>query len=467
MNIAFITCYLKTPLFLAISKMLCRERDDINVFWVSSSRKWTKYLTENGVLPDSICQVNAKSRIEGHDRKEAEILISKAEQKNNVSSNFIISSDRVVSEWKVQESREYLLYSTKMLSDFYREKDIKFIFGEATALHEVLSAFLAKTLGILFLKPHTVRIPNARFAFFEGYLEQCVVKRNRELTSQDENKIKEELSKVINKSQKPSYFYKNNKRHGFFSPNVWKKAVMKLPEAVIEPKYNASSKTLSYHLIKENKLAVPLKIALLKASSPFVKPCKKEKYVLFTLHKQPEASIDVLAQKCSNQVEIIRQLSLSVPSNTKIYVKEHSNAMGERALGFYNKIRKIPGVKLIDPYEDSHKLVKNAELVLTVSGTIAYEALLFGVPSITLSPMFFNNGRGCVFSSHDPDILTQKILDIEEVSDGEAIEVVKEVYINSYPGSVDDVVNDPDCLSEINVQNVTKAFLGVMENERR
>ena len=62
-------------------------------------------------------------------------------------------------------------------------------------------------------------------------------------------------------------------------------------------------------------------------------------------------------------------------------MKEHSVALNTRPRAFYRELRRIPAVRLISPFADNFKLISGADLVVTVTGTAAYEASLLGQPA--------------------------------------------------------------------------------------
>ena len=103
--------------------------------------------------------------------------------------------------------------------------------------------------------------------------------------------------------------------------------------------------------------------------NPFERALPKERYVLYTLHHQPEASIDVFGSLNSNQASLIDSVSRLLPATHKLWVKEHKGAIGDRSLAWLRRIKKLPNVRLVDPFEDVLTLIRNADLVVTVSGT--------------------------------------------------------------------------------------------------
>lgn len=121
------------------------------------------------------------------------------------------------------------------------------------------------------------------------------------------------------------------------------------------------------------------------------KAIKNEKYIYLPLHQEPERSLLIDAPFYTNQIELIRHVAKSIPINYLLYVKEHptqGKARGWRSVSDYKQILEIPNVKLIDPLVSSVDLIKNSDLVITVSGTASFEALIYDKPSI----MFANYG---------------------------------------------------------------------------
>ena len=69
----------------------------------------------------------------------------------------------------------------------------------------------------------------------------------------------------------------------------------------------------------------------------------------------------VYARFYLNQISVIENLSKSIPVGYKIYVKEHPSMIGRRNRDYYNQIKILPNVKLIDPFIDSNILLKNLD----------------------------------------------------------------------------------------------------------
>ena len=75
----------------------------------------------------------------------------------------------------------------------------------------------------------------------------------------------------------------------------------------------------------------------------------------------------------------------------KVIVKEHPMMKGIRPLSFYKEISKMAGVRLVSHELSSFKLIKGSRLVITITGTAAFEAYLLAIPSFTIVEAFFSN----------------------------------------------------------------------------
>jgi Capsule polysaccharide biosynthesis protein len=116
----------------------------------------------------------------------------------------------------------------------------------------------------------------------------------------------------------------------------------------------------------------------------------KLRYVFFPLHTEPEVSLLVYGRPYINQIEIIRMIAMSLPINTFMIVKEHPWMVGKRSLAAYQKIIDIPKVKFAHPALEARTLIKKADLVAVVTGSIALEAAMLGKPVITFGDCPYN-----------------------------------------------------------------------------
>lgn len=115
-----------------------------------------------------------------------------------------------------------------------------------------------------------------------------------------------------------------------------------------------------------------------------------DKFFLYPLHFQPESSTSVQAMYFCDQLNSIKNIAFSLPFPCKLYVKEHPSAIGTKPGSFYRKIKEIPNVVLISPYENVENLIKKSEGIVTLTSTIGMEAVLSGKPVYVLGDVFYD-----------------------------------------------------------------------------
>ena len=127
-------------------------------------------------------------------------------------------------------------------------------------------------------------------------------------------------------------------------------------------------------------------------------PDSKDSYVCLFLHYQPEATTSPAGDIFVDQSLCVEVLLKNLPSNYKVYVKEHrhqflTNRPGQtsRMKDFYDDLLKNDRVKLISTTIDSFELMKNAKAVATVTGTVGWEAMVRKKPVIVFGLIWYEN----------------------------------------------------------------------------
>jgi len=121
-----------------------------------------------------------------------------------------------------------------------------------------------------------------------------------------------------------------------------------------------------------------------------IKPDFNEKFIYFPLHIQPERTTSPQGDMFYDLILTIETLSVSLPSDWIIYVKEHpiqhlfrgSGFFSCRYRGYYKKIASLRNVKLVPIKTSSHLLIDKSQAVAVVTGTAGWEAVLRSRPSI-------------------------------------------------------------------------------------
>ena len=115
---------------------------------------------------------------------------------------------------------------------------------------------------------------------------------------------------------------------------------------------------------------------------------------IYLLHDSPEYTIDTLGWPYRDQVWLIHRIAESLPLGLRLYVKEHVTMVGRRSWKDYWRLAKHPNVTLLSETTNARDLIAQSDIVFTVSGTAALEALAFGKPAISFSPVFYTHFEG-------------------------------------------------------------------------
>ena len=135
-------------------------------------------------------------------------------------------------------------------------------------------------------------------------------------------------------------------------------------------------------------------------------------YVFFGLHTQPESSIDVFAHFFSNQPHVIELMARSIPPTHTLLVKLHKSDAPNYSASQLAQLARFPGVQLVSPYADTYSLIKGADLVFSIQGTIGLEGALLGKPVIMFgdSPIRNFPSVATIGKTRDLPILVRKKL---------------------------------------------------------
>ena len=459
--ICFVANYYKTIFLYEVSKEI--EKKGLSVVWISPSKRWGDFLLEKGVAPCNVLTLSEYGKEwDSHKPLSSDERLELSSIEDTFADDTfynLIARDRVLREKRSMFSLRYLLVISRLISSFFDDKDVTHVFGEKTWAHELLITNVAKVKDIVDLCPHSVRVPADRFGFFTGQ-DQSRLILIEEPGDNDHIVAGELINKLEKKEIKPYYFKINQG-----VPSFKKHWFGELFRNMLHLQTNAYDETLpSIYKRLSVRLQTYFKASLTAITKPFDTMPSDRSFILVTLHKQPEASIDVLAARCSNQLEAIRALSRSVPASHEIWVKEHSNAIGDRSLSWYNQLKSIPGVRLIDPYADTFALLARADLVVSASGTVCLEAGLLGVPAITFAPMFFSPVLAA--DKVDPYSLSRsELMSLfgrgQVLKREDRLQFLATVHANTFEGRIGDPIHDPACMDHKNIHDVAVAIYNV------
>jgi len=115
-------------------------------------------------------------------------------------------------------------------------------------------------------------------------------------------------------------------------------------------------------------------------------------FVYFPLQAMPERTLLISSPFNTNQTEIIKHISKSLPIGYRLYVKEHPYQASRewRKTSFYNEILSIPNVQFLHHSIKTEDVMKKCSLVITINGAAGLEAAIHKKPSILFSDFSYS-----------------------------------------------------------------------------
>ena len=115
-------------------------------------------------------------------------------------------------------------------------------------------------------------------------------------------------------------------------------------------------------------------------------------FVYFPLQVMPERTILISSPFNTNQIEVIRHISKSLPIGYRLCVKEHPYQVTRewRKTSFYDEILSIPNVQLLHHSIKTEDIMKKCSLVITINGASGLEAAIHKKPSILFSDFSYS-----------------------------------------------------------------------------
>ena len=362
-----------------------KKKEKILPHFISQSKMVTDSLLSLGIAKESITEIFASQEKSKPDLK----YLQECEKKYDFSiwdawSVTVARDVKKRSKIKPKEVFSYFQYVFEKTEKLVKEikPDYCISYGEPAGYTCIIyqRIFQKNHINTLYLKSsvlsHRFRITNDLSNIEQSLRRSYAEIINQGISAEEKDKIERFISSYQNEPSKPDCLKK------FQAPLKNK----------IKKYWSYAYLLLKYRKIPTNlrQYFWPLIQKAYDYSGIFEKPNSSDKYVLFPLHFQPEASTLIHGKWYVDQATLIENLSRSIPITHKLYVKEHSSGYGNRRFKFYKRIKRLPNVKLIGPHENNFKLIKNCSLLATITGSSGWEALLFQKPVITFGNMFYN-----------------------------------------------------------------------------
>lgn len=118
------------------------------------------------------------------------------------------------------------------------------------------------------------------------------------------------------------------------------------------------------------------------------------KLAAYFLHVQPEHTVEGMAFDFRNQAALVENIAAQLPADTLLVVKEHKGMIGLRQVGYYQQFLRLPNVLMLSDTINPYQLLRRCEVVFTLTGTVALEAMFEGVPAVVFGNIFFEDFEG-------------------------------------------------------------------------
>ena len=191
-------------------------------------------------------------------------------------------------------------------------------------------------------------------------------------------------------------------------------------------------------------------------------------YIFVALQCEPERQTCPVGGVFGNQYLMVDLLSKLLPLGWMLYVKEHVSqfkdyqaAERSKTLDFYDRIAARPNVELVPLSYTSFELIDRAKASATVSGTVGWESVVRGKPSLLFGHSWYRDCRG-VFVTHTIEDCKEAIRKIQngfQIDRNELICFAKVVESCSVRGYIDKFYGKINIVSpEENAKNLARAL---------
>lgn len=131
------------------------------------------------------------------------------------------------------------------------------------------------------------------------------------------------------------------------------------------------------------------------------------KYIYFPMHYQPERTTMPLAADYSEHHLAAATIAHALPAGFTLVLKEHPRQFDNIRLAIrtqhfrdesdYRRLSALPNTILAPRGADPAALVANASAVVTLTGTSGWDALKFGVPTVSFGKPWYSQCIDCIY----------------------------------------------------------------------
>ena len=169
------------------------------------------------------------------------------------------------------------------------------------------------------------------------------------------------------------------------------------------------------HIIYKRKLAKGAKLLQKYYQKYAINLENNKNFFYFPAPYQPEASTTISVGIYENLLQVLSMISESMPDNYQIFYKEHPSIFEptqkgalSRTFDFYDKLLKLPKVKLISHKANTYKLIKKSKGVIGISGSTLWYSFVKLKPTIIIGNHWLSGSKS-IFTVNTHNELTRAI----------------------------------------------------------
>ncbi|MDC0108733.1 hypothetical protein OAI56_00545 [Amylibacter sp.] len=355
------------------------------------------------------------------------------------------------------------------------QNNIGVLISETVAGSYTYAAFQSAIKSdILFLGYELSRINGLTELYFNGEA------RNLNLPKEELDSVRSFVEKYMNLigadiPQTPSYMQSNSlfnvSNTSFYQRLTNKKRIMQI---IVNLYYTILNKKNYFGYNPSVKDLIHLKLLLRRKFLKYLSPIMKKKSysnksgkidIIFPLHFHPEAATSMTSQENFNELDILTYLCSLLPSNFKIYIKEHPSMLGRRDRKEKNEFKRLPNSVFIHGDENLNDK-ENIQAVITLTGTMGLEYALRGKRVITFGNVFYNTHPNVERVISKAECL-EKLM--REINPDSCFASTKENYdwLYSYGEKCLPVSFEASSCTDVELLNFAKSLIYVLNEETK
>ena len=161
-------------------------------------------------------------------------------------------------------------------------------------------------------------------------------------------------------------------------------------------------------------------------------------FVFFPLQHFPESQLGLLNTVHDHVLNTIRNIAKFLPNGLTLVVKDHPWSYGKRSESFLNKIKNTLNVKLIAPTTSNNLVYEKMDYLISLSGTVIFEAALINKPAIILGDLEMMLDLPNIFKLQNLNEIGELIKKIDsEFKDYSSTEDCKKKILNYISAALD------------------------------